>query len=239
MTGILLAAGVGSRMRPLTDHLPKCLLPVGHQSLLPRTLSALQSAGLAECVLVTGYLQPLVEETVRSLGLAMPVRFVHNEKYATTNNNYSLWLAGRETGDNSILLLDADILFDPHLLHLLLASPVPDALLMREDDRLGAEEIKVALDGPYVRQIGKAITPSRAAGESIGIEMFSRETARQLFRVLDRRKEQDEFYEASFQEIIDRGARIAAVSTQGLPCMEIDTPDDLRVASALALTLGL
>lgn len=239
MTGILLAAGIGSRLRPLTDSRPKCLLPVGSQPLLPRTLRALEDSHIAECILVTGHHHGMIEDAVASLHLAMPVRFVLNERYASTNNNASLWLAGTAAGNTDILVLDADILFDPRLLALLLDSPAPDALLIRDDGDLGAEEIKVVMENGYVRGIGKTEDPTKAAGESIGIEKFSAKTAQKLFETLGRRKERDEFYEASFQEIIHAGVKIAAVSTQGLPCMEIDTPEDLAAASHLAATLGL
>ncbi len=239
MTGIVLAAGVGARLRPLTDSCPKCLLPVGPEGLLPRTLRALQSSGISDCVIVTGHLRAMIEDSVRSMCLSMPVRFVNNPDFASTNNNASLWLALTAIQNSDILVLDSDILFDPRLLALLLSSSLPDALLIREDCDLGAEEIKVILDGGYVLEIGKQVDAVRAAGESIGIEKFSAGTARRLFATLSRRRVHDEFYEASFQEIIQNGSRIAAVSTQGLPCMEIDTPQDLAAAANLAITTGL
>lgn len=239
MTGIVLAAGIGSRLRPFTDSTPKCLLPVGTQPLLPRTLRALQEAGIGECILVTGHLHSMIETAVASLHLSMPVRCMLNARYASTNNNASLWLAGSAAGNTDILVLDADILFDPRLLPLLLHAPAPDALLIREDHHLGSEEIKVVVDRGFVAGIGKTENPAHAAGESIGIEKFSAATAQKLFATLGRRKERNEFYEASFQELIDAGAHIAAVPTGGLPCMEIDTPDDLTAASQLAVSLGI
>ncbi len=190
MTGIVLAAGVGSRLRPLTDSCPKCLLPVGPEGLLPRTLRALESSGVSDCVLVTGHLRTMIEDAVRAIPLSMPVRFVHNPEFASTNNNASLWLAGTVVGGADILLLDSDILFDPRLLTLLIGSSAPDALLIRKDHKLGREEIKVILDREYVLQIGKEVDISQAAGESIGIEKFSAGTARRLFATLERRRAQ-------------------------------------------------
>ena len=239
MTGIVLAAGIGSRLRPLTDHCPKCLLPVGSRPLLPRTLSALQESGIAECVLVTGYRHAMIEDAVRAMSLTMPVRFIYNRRYESTNNNFSLWLAGSQIEGSDILLLDADILFDPKLLPMLLSAAPPNALLVRTDGELSSEEIKVAIESNVVRRIGKTIDPRIADGESIGIEKFGQETAEKLFETLGRRKDINEFYEASFQELIDNGESIAAVSTLGLACMEIDTPDDLAAAATLATTLDL
>ncbi len=240
MTGILLAAGIGSRLRPLTESRPKCLLEVGGVTLLERTLRAFVEAGVDECLLVTGYLQGMVEGAVRGFGLPLKVRFVHNERFGATNNNYSLWLAGLQAEGEDIILLDGDILFETGILRSLIGAAEPDALVVRAGGPLGAEEIKVELDGAgAVRRIGKEVDPGCADGESIGIEKFSAPAARELFRILGRRRERYEFYEASFQELIDGGVRLAAVSAGGMACMEIDTPQDLEAAGILASTRGL
>ncbi len=114
-----------------------------------------------------------------------------------------------------------------------------NALIMRSSRSLGHEEIKLELDasGRIVR-IGKEIDPARAVGESVGMEKFSASTASRLFEILDRRKERHEFYEASFQEMIDGGCPVYAVDSGIYGCMEIDTPEDLAAADRLAPTLA-
>ena len=212
-------------------------MDIGGNTLLERTLRAFGAAGIDECVVVTGYLHRMIEEAAASYHLPLRVRFANNELYETTNNNYSLWLAGRVTADSGILMMDADILFEPRLLNTLIDSPYPDALIIREG-KMGKEEIKVELDGGRVRRIGKEIDPPRAAGESIGIEKFSPKTACSLFSILDRRKDRYEFYEASFQELIDQGADLRTVSSGTMACMEIDTPEDLQEARILARSIS-
>ncbi len=96
MTGIILAAGIASRLRPLSNETPKCLLPVGGSPLLERTLHSLEKSGLNQCVIVTGYYHEKVEEFVAGLNLSMEIRFRFNPRFASTNNNYSLWIAGQE-----------------------------------------------------------------------------------------------------------------------------------------------
>lgn len=239
MIGIILAAGIASRLRPLTNTTPKCLLHVGGVPLLERTLRALEQSGLQECVIVTGYYHEKVEEFVHTLGPSLKVHFLLNSRYETTNNNHSLWIAGSIARGRDMLLLDADILFDRRLITLLRDARHDDALIMRSGGKLGHEEIKVELDpSGRILRIGKEIDPERAAGESVGIEKFSAATASRLFGILDRRKERNEFYEASFQEMIDEGCAINAVDSGAYGCMEIDTPDDLAAAQHLAPTLG-
>jgi choline kinase len=134
-----------------------------------------------------------------------------------------------------MLVLDGDILFDSRLLALLIHSPHKNGLIIRKTGHLGAEEIKVEVDeNGFVTCIGKEIDLTAAAGESIGIEKFSADTTKILFDTLNRRKDRNEFYEASFQEMIDGGVAVHAIDSSGLPCMEIDTLEDLTAANELA-----
>ncbi len=238
MTAVILAAGIASRLRPLTNNIPKSLLEVGGKPLLQRNLESLERNGIRRCVLVTGYLSEMIESFVLGLHLSMTIEVILNPVFDQTNNNYSLWLARPAVDGQEIVLLDADILFDQRILSRLLASAHEDALVMRTSDHLGAEEIKCIVEEKgAVLQIGKHLDPEKSAGESLGIEKFSALTTSSLFDVLSRRHVFNEFYEASFQEVIDNGAKIFAVSSDGLPCMEIDTPADLAVAEELAKKL--
>lgn len=237
MTAVILAAGISSRLRPLTDRIPKALLPVGGKPLLQRTLEVLQHARLERVVIVTGYLHEKVNRFIHSLASPFPITCVRNHRYRFTDNNYSLWLAAPEVAGQELLILDSDVVFGADIIALLQNSPHENALVMRASDSLGDEEVKLELDpsGRVVR-IGKEIDPMLAAGESLGIEKFSPAAAEELFTILAQRKDRIEFYEASFQGIIDRGVHIYAVDSGAFPCMEIDTLDDLKAAEELART---
>ncbi len=145
MKAILLAAGIASRLRPLTDHTPKCLLDIGSKNLLARTLDALILNGIEDIIIVTGYLHVLIEDYIRKNYPELKVTFIHNDKYASTNNIYSLWMTKEEAKDQDILLLDSDILFDPQIISILLASPHSNCLALNKHD-LGEEEIKIIAD---------------------------------------------------------------------------------------------
>jgi choline kinase len=235
MYAIILAAGISSRLRPMTAATPKSLLPVGGIPLLERTLHALPPGRIRRVVIVVGFCADAIREFVGSLALPFPVTFVTNPRFAETNNNDSLWRAAPEAAGRDILLLDSDILFHPSLLTRLLDAPHANALLLKEGSALSHEEIKVTLDAARrVVRIGKDIPPSDAAGESIGIEKLSSAAAAVLFDILSRRHAFNEFYERSFQEMIDGGTPMHAVGCGDLPCMEIDTADDLERAHRMA-----
>ncbi len=235
MIAVILAAGVSSRLRPLTDAIPKALLPVGGIPIIQRTLRSLGRSGITRIVIVTGYRKEPLETFIASLRSPIEILRIFNPEFARTGNNYSLWLALRAVGDESIVLFDSDVLFRPSTLADLLNTPHENALIMRRTAQLGSEEVKVELaGGDRILRIGKDIDPLRAAGESIGIERFSPQAARALLTALDGRKGRNEFYEAAFQEIIDGGIPVHAVPAAEEDCVEIDTPADVRKAEALA-----
>jgi choline kinase len=235
MRGLILAAGTASRLRPLTDVTPKCLLRIGGKTILGRTLTGLSSAGIREIVIVTGFEAAQIQSFVAAEFPGLPVTFVHNEVYASTNNIYSLWLAGRHVVREGMILLDSDIIFDRKILSALLASGHEDCLAVNTRAELGEEEIKVSADAKgRILAIGKDVPAAEAVGESIGIEVFSPRSLDRLLAVIERRivveEKVGEFYEAAFQELIDSGARIYAVDVGRLPAIEIDTLEDIRTA---------
>lgn len=235
MTAVILAAGTSSRLRPLTESLPKTLLPVRGKPLLQRILEAISGAGIDRVVIVTGYLHGHIERFLGDFPLRLPVECIFNPLFATTNNSSSLLLVRGAVAGEEILLLDSDILFSPAILPLLLSSRHPDALIVRLSSSIEDEEIKLVLDADLrVLRIGREIPAREAQGESIGIEKFSSRSAAALFDVLEERSDRQELYEASFQRIIDAGTPVYAVDCGTLPCLEIDTPEDLREAEKLA-----
>lgn len=235
MHAIILAAGTSSRLRPLTNSTPKCLLSVGGIPLLQRSLQALRAVSIRRAVIVVGFQADMIREFVAGLTLPFPVTFVPNPRFAETNNNASLWLAASESAGRDILLMDSDILFHPTLIPRLLDAPHPNALLLREKGDLGLEEIKVSIaHDDRVLRIGKEIPPAEAVGESVGIEKFSSAATAQLFSVLSVRHTINEFYERSFQEVIDGGTAMHVVRCGNIPCMEIDTVEDFDRAGIMA-----
>ena len=122
MQAVILAAGNGTRLRPLTDHLPKCLVEVGGQPILQYQLEALCEAGVRECIIVVGHRAAQVRSAFGTRFRGLSITYVENKVFETTNNIYSLWLARREiTGD--LLLLEGDVIFEPDLLTDLLDLP--------------------------------------------------------------------------------------------------------------------
>ena len=238
MKAVILAAGVASRLKPLTNNTPKCLLKVGDKSILERTIDNLIKNNISEVVVVTGFLKNMIEEFLTQNYPDLNFTFIYNEKYDSTNNIYSLWLAKCEVLGYEMLLLDSDIVFDSRIIGQLLSSSYDDCLVLQSTKELGEEEIKCLLnDDGSIKEIGKTINPKEAVGESIGIEKFSKDLVLRLFTILDRKildeKEVNIFYEAAFQDAMNSGAKIFPVDVEDYKCMEIDSAEDFDSAASV------
>ena len=237
MKTVILAAGAGSRLKPLTDHMPKCLLKVGVKSILEMTIENLLATNNSEIIIVTGYLENKIREFIRERFPYLQITYIYNKLYASTNNIYSLWLAKDEVLGDDMMMLDSDIVFDERIISKLQNSGYKNCLALKRHE-VHDEEIKVKTDAHgCVIEIGKEVNVSQAEGESIGIEMFGKEALTELYFILDRKvvteKEVNQFYEAAFQELSDNNLFI--VDTTEYFCMEIDTEEDLKIAEGLSL----
>jgi choline kinase len=239
MKAIILAAGVASRLRPLTDNTPKCLLNVGSKTILERTIeNIIDVPEISELIIVTGYLNKMIEDFVTSKFPNLKVKFLHNSSFESTNNIFSLWLAKEELEHTDFILLDSDIVFEGEIIRLLIESGYDSCLALKTGLELGDEEIKVKVrNDNSIIEISKEVPPEDAVGESVGIEKFSAGFSERLFKVLDQmiieERQENVFYEAAFQRVIDSGEKIFAVPVGNNYCMEIDFAEDLKEAEKL------
>ena len=239
MKGLVLAAGPGRRLHPLTDALPKTLLPLRDgRTILDLALANLRSVGLEEVVVVTGFAAERVEERAAALERRHGVRLelVYNERAEEWNNAYSLWLA-REAFAKGALLVNGDTVHPRSVEEVLLAARGPGVLLaVDREKRLGEEEMKVLLaeDGTLAC-ISKEIEPGRAAGEYIGVTLIEPAAAGPLADALEAtwRRDPSLYYEDGFQELADRGGKIHVAPIGAVDWVEVDDHADLARAQEL------
>ena len=234
MTGVILAAGMAKRLRPLTDTKPKCLLEAGGKTLLGRTVDAMASAGISEFLIVTGYRASMIREFLNDQYPVFNFRFIDNPDYEHNNNIFSLWLAMRELHGQEVLLMDSDILCDPEAVGRV-ARQECSALAMQRHE-LGEEEMKIVVDSDFnITEISKTCRAEDAAGESVGIEKMTPEYTEALYRELRKmilgEGLIDIFYERAFERLIPQGHTFKVVDTTDLFSYELDTPEDFRKAT--------
>ena len=182
MKAVILAAGTASRLRPLTEHTPKCLLKVNGKTLLERTLDNFVANGITDFLIVTGYLKEMIQAFVTYKFPSLNIQLVTNKDFATTNNIYSLFLAEEYANGEDFILSDSDILFSPEIISALLADYNPNVLAMNRHE-LGEEEIKIIADNDRnVLEISKVCSIQNAIGESVGLEKMSAEYSSALYQ---------------------------------------------------------
>lgn len=235
MKAVILAAGMASRLRPLTEHTPKCLLKIGERSLLERSIDAIIAGGISDFVIVTGYLHEQIEQFVTShYADSIKVQFIHNEVYDSTNNIYSLWLARPAVDGEDFLLLDSDLVYDPVIIKRVMQTDADNVLTLIRHE-LGEEEMKVVTnDKGEITEISKTCDPETAAGESLGIERIGAAYSTALFKELEQMMNvehlENKFYELAFLRLIAQGHSYSVIDVTECFSCELDTVEDFENA---------
>lgn len=243
---VLLVAGTGTRLRPLTNDRPKCLVEVQGTPLIIRLLRQLHTSGIKRAHLVTGYLSDVLETHLEGVKDIPELHFIHNLEYESANNAVSLKVAMKAMSPRSFLLCDGDILVpNDGWIRDLITDPRPNilAVALQLQGKLGEEEMKVTMepvDVPWysrrVVALSKGIRPLHAHGESIGAQVIGRDTFGPLLDRLESMspaEKKTSYYEDIFQEVMGTGHDFYTLAIRPGMCTEIDTIDDLSVAEAM------
>ncbi len=241
MKAVILAAGQGTRLRPLTDRTPKPLVGLHGKPMMQRQLESLDKAGFKQCVIVLGYRGDQVERQFGPRFRSLDITYVYNELYAETNNIYSLWMA-RNLLHDDILLLEGDLVFEDDLLDDLAQRTYPDIAVVdwfrpTMDGTVILAENGLAESMVLKSQQSAEFDYSRAL-KTVNIYTLSRHTmSRRFLPALDgyvSAGNTNSFYEAVLSELVARGELELAVHLTGdRKWTEIDTVEDLREAEAL------
>ena len=247
MKVIILAAGMGSRFRPLTNNKPKCMLKLSNQTLIERQIKIFHSCNINDITIVTGYRSELIDIS--------NVNYVKNENYETTNMNESLFCA-LEPSNSPVLVTYGDIVFEQKI--------IQQMLEIRDGIRLAvnlnwrkyyqnrtthplSEAENVLVENGRILQIKKNISESlqnQQIGEFLGIMMLSSDHVKILLERYSYLKKNHigTFHNSSslsnayitdmLQEIINCGINVNPVFTEGR-WFEIDTQEDFKNAEKL------
>jgi choline kinase len=242
MKAIILSAGQGTRLLPLTAERPKCLLPVrGDDTLLDVQLEILAQCGIDEVVIMVGFRADQVDSHLRARParreLPSRVRTLYNPFYDEADNLVTCWMA-RSAMREPFVLLNGDTLFDAAVLERLLASPpAPLALAINRKPLYDADDMKVSLIGTRLCAVAKTLKPGEFDAESTGVMVFRAEGPELFRQALEDAVRQPGSEKAWYLSVVDAMAKTACVETvsmTGLRSWEVDCPADL-----VALRRGL
>jgi len=237
MKAIILSAGQGKRLLPLTSELPKCLLPVGDKPLIAWQIEALHAAGIDDIAVVTGFGARQVDQLLCTLGRpALRLTPVFNPFYAVADNLASCWIARERMGEDFVLL-NGDTLFESQVIERLLDSPpAPISVTIDRKPAYDADDMKVRSRGGRLLEIGKTLPPDLVDGESIGLLLFRGHGPKLFRRAVEEAMTEGEAVRWWYLSVIDRLARegqVLVTSIEGLEWTEVDYLPDLVRARAL------
>ena len=234
MKAIILAAGLGSRLRPITDAVPKCMVPVNGCPIIDKQISNLLENDViaSDIYVVTGYKNDVLENHLR---LTQPnVNIITNHRYEETNNMYSLYMAAEILRGQEFLLMNGDVFFDASIIKGMLAGNGTSKIACDIRGYI-AESMKITINDGYINHISKTIPEQEYYAVSIDVYRFSAHDSEILFKEIDdtilTRKDEKSWTEVAIDKIFACTKFIPYVITGRW--VEIDNHEDLVNAESL------
>ena len=230
MRVIILAAGKGERLYPLTKNSPKSLLEVGGgKTVLESQLDHIALAGIMDVTIVTGYKTEQIEAKILGYG-DMSISICYNPFFATSNNLISAWMAVRQTNENFVLV-NGDDVFKPHVLTGLIESRNDITMVIDRKENYDEDDMKVITEEDRVFRVSKKIPAEDANGESIGMIFFRNKghmiISETMEKMVRKKENMNIFYLAALQEIMDKGYAVNYFECSKDDWAEIDFHSDL------------
>ena len=237
MKAIILSAGRGSRLLPLTTDLPKCLLPVGMTTVLGLQLDTLHAAGVEEAVVVTGFNTAKVEAEIAARTIGPRVEVLFNPFYQVADNLASCWMV-REHMDGDFVIINGDTNFSPEIIESILTAQDTDiAVTIDRTGPYDGDDMKVTLEGTALKAIGKTLAAAQTHGESIGMLRFMgsgvttfRDMLEDVMRTPAGTKS---WYLKAIDGLAKSGVPISTIDITGATWAELDTPEDYEIVRSL------
>ena len=241
MKAVILSAGQGKRLLPLTEDCPKCILPVQGQTMIEWQVDELAKCRIDQVRVVLGYGADKVEELLRRRYGTDRIKTVYNAAYAVSDNLVSCWTVHDEM-DSDFVLLNGDTLFEAAVLQRLLETEKnPVTVAVSHKSKYDDDDMKVELDGRRLVKIGKDLLPDQVDAESIGMILF-RGRGPMLFRdSLEKALSDPTSQRKWYLSVIDEMAQSMPVQTcsmTGLHWCEVDYPADLQLAEDVVTACG-
>jgi len=240
MKAIILSAGQGSRLLPLTADKPKCLIEFSGRTLLDWQLDALIANGVRDIAIVVGFKAEAVEAHLAARNeRRATIRTLFNPFFQVADNLGSVWLARPEM-DGDFLILNGDTLVSPQLVAKAMNDArAPITVTVDQKTSYDADDMKVRREGPRLTAIGKTLPLDEVNAESIGFLLFKGEGVKTFADTVDAVMHTPEGTKSWYLKVINRIAQesyVGTVSIKGHEWGDVDFPAD--VVNAQALTAG-
>lgn len=243
MQAVILAAGLGSRLKKLTENNTKSMVEVNGISLMERMLRILDDKSLSNIIVVTGYKSEFFIDYIKSLNVKTKLTFINNDIYDKTNNIYSMFLAKSEMIKEDSILLESDLIFDDKMIAEIIDDKRKNLALVAKFERwMDGTCLKINEKEEIMDFIpGKDFNFEEADDyyKTINIYKFSKEFSKNIYfpflEAYMSANGRNDYYEAVLKTIIDLGKNhiSAKVISEDIKWYEIDDEQDLNIASSI------
>ena len=249
MIGVMLAAGMGTRLMPLTKDIPKALLKINETTLLERMIKNCINADIRKFIVLVGYNKDKVIDLCPELAekYDIEIKTIANEKYDVTNTSVSTYLASKYIEENDLddfILVNGDNVVDPEIISRL-AKTKNTGMIIDNFKELNEESFKLIIDDESfnedktiangkINSIGKGLDIPSSTGEFIGVSKVVSDDVAEFNRILEGLIEEDpqNYYDFAYKELSNIKT-IDFVLTNGLKWTEIDDHNDWQQAQKL------
>jgi L-glutamine-phosphate cytidylyltransferase len=233
MKAIIISAGKGTRLYPLTKNTPKSLLEIGDGvTLLETQLHALEESGITDVAIIVGYKAEQIEMKIKDYN-KFNITTIYNPFFETSNNLVSVWMAKHIMPDEDFITINGDDVFKSCLITNLLKSTEDITMVIDEKETYDDDDMKVIHENGKIQQVSKKIALTQANGESVGIIKFSGKGRKIYIDTLEEmvrnRDNMDVFYLKALQNIIDKGYPVHYSMCKETDWGEIDFHPDLMM----------
>jgi len=231
---IILNAGIGKRLQPITKKIPKCLIKISNNdTILDLQLKSLIKYNLTEIIILTGPFEKKIKDYIRKNYPKLKVQYVHNPRYERTNYIYSLYLT-KEMIDDKVILFHGDLIFSDLLLKNLIKSKYSDCVLVNKEISPPKKDFKALLINDRVEKIDINIFGSRTAFLAPFYKL-SREFFLNWLNQIEifiKNNQVNLYAEDALNEILNK-VSLKPIYFNTLFCMEIDDFEDLNRARSI------
>ena len=238
---VILAAGQGKRLLPLTTEVPKALLDIGGKTLIERQVEAFAACGIKDFTVIVGYAAQRMEEALAKIAarLAVSIATVFNPFYAVADNLASCWMA-RDAMTGDFIQVNGDNVFRSDLVEKLLAAPsAPLSVAINLKQAYDSDDMKVILDQGRLTEIGKTLPVDTVDAEAIGFYVFRENGGAAYVNILEKAMRDPQALKQWFPSAIGSLAKkidVRTIPIDGLKWCEVDFPVDLQQARQLVAT---
>lgn len=227
MKCLILAAGRGRRLKPLTNKIPKPLIEVKGKSLIKYQIEALKTIGVEDFFVVIGYKGEMLKKNLKNKNIT----YIENADYDETTSLESSYLAKEYLSGNEFILINGDLIFDHKKIEALKDYFGKNATLAKSKNELEENEMNIISENGKIKKISKSLNPTECDSQSLQISLFSKQGSKIIFDYIPKKiKSGGKFPADAFEKVIEKDEMYKVEGSDKGFWFEIDDYNDLESA---------